>query len=479
MSERKLFGGTDGFRGLAEPETPGPWRVNQETFGIATYALLESQWSDNREEQRQTLVTARDTRESGPTLHDAVMAGASMAGADVMNLEVAPTPTAQWVAQRHGADAAVSVTASHNEWYDNGWKGMPGGRKPTKDELIQLTERYEAHVSSGLPLLPLFRRPLARHDLAAEYSDAVVADIEATFGEKPLTDKLFVIDSANGAVQNFTPRIFRTLGATVVEYGNGHGRINEDSGAERLMYPGQSGLETFLLAHPEILQDERFAGALANDGDGDRVMGVGVRHTADGFETVRLNGNHIMWAMAQGEPGIVGTDYTNSGLTSRLAAANIGFEFCANGDVNVTNRLRELQAAGKSWRRGGEFSGHLVDFEWLSSGDGVRMAAWYASHLVGRSMTLADAQEELPLWEERLEAIKLPKRLTGEALGGHPMMVEAQAYAQDILGDKGRMHNRGSGTQPLYRLFVEATEAALADQAIAHLLQASQRIAAA
>jgi phosphoglucosamine mutase len=173
-----------------------------------------------------------------------------------------------------------------------------------------------------------------------------------------------------------------------------------------------------------------------------------------------------MWALAQGEPGIVGTEYTNSGLRRRLQDGAIEFEECPNGDIHVTKALRDRQAAGESWRRGGEFTGHLVDTDWLGSGDGVRMAAWLASYVVSRGMTLGDLHEEVPLWHERMGKVRA---VQGKKLLQTDMSQRLIEQARDELGENGRLIVRASGTEPVVRVWAEGVDPASVDSVVQRL----------
>lgn len=451
MSERVLLGGTDGFRGEATME-PGPGIVNPETFALATLSLIEYQ---REQGVMGPLVTARDTRPSSEALHQAVIAAGLKAGVEVISLDVAPTPATQKVAKELGAMATVVVTASHNPKEDNGWKGMLGSRKPSKDVVVDISDRYWRHVDEGLEIdVAQTEGVLRKPELLEWYKNEVVSDIERQFGKKPLSGKLFVIDGAYGAAQKVTPDILRRLGADIEEFCcDGSGFINDGCGAANL-----SGVKQFLASRPDITGNPNFVGALANDGDADRLMGVAVLPGDEGeVRTVAIDGNHLMEAIAQGQPGIVGTEYTNTAFVRRLEAKSIDFEYCANGDMFVTEALRKKQADGEDWTRGGEFSGHIVMTDWLSSGDGVRMAAWFAAYAVTNDKTFADIYNEGPMWAETMDKVKFAGS-GKDAIKEDPDVQDALAKAEAELGENGRIILRPSGTEPVVRVWGEGLD---------------------
>jgi phosphomannomutase len=125
----------------------------------------------------------------------------------------------------------------------------------------------------------------------------------------------------------------------------------------------------------------------------------------------------------------------------------VGFEFCRNGDTSVTVALRARQAAGDNWTRGGEFTGHQVDLEWLSSGDGIRVAAWVAALAANRGQNFGEMAQEMPLWPEIMKKIKRVSG-AGSAILEHSAVIEAVGEAERaIVASGGRLLVRASGTE--------------------------------
>jgi len=422
--------------------------MNAETVAGLTRALIEHQHDNGID---GPVVIAQDTRPSGSTLRVAALAAAESMNVDVVDAGILPTPGAQKIAEHVGALATVVITASHNPWTDNGWKGMLGNRKPTRDEIKAISNRYWANAETPASVIvePRNSMTLENAEATTWYTDLIVENITNEFGVLPLNNLLFVVDGARGAARSITPEVLRRLGARIETFCcDDQGYINDGCGATSL-----DGVKMFLKQHPYIVRDPLFMGAVANDGDADRLMAVGVDSRG---AIVEATGNHIMELLATHpkQPGIVGTIYTNSGTTTRLNEQGIGFEYCDNGDVHVTNALLGKQADGLSWKRGGEFTGHLIDTTWLGSGDGVRMAAWLAAYAAKSGQTFGDIAQAMPMWPEHIEPIDLPK--------GCKIDVEESPFIQAAMKkvtDMGaRPIVRASGTEPIVRVWCEAPD---------------------
>jgi len=458
---QRILGGTDGFRGEAELDNPSMGVMNETTVANLSAALVAYQIDRGVE---GPIVVARDTRPSSERLARAAVAGALSRGGELIDLGVAPTPMAQFMADKVKASATVVITASHNPHTDNGWKGMLGSDKPSKQESRDISElAWDMSATSPAVITADGIQSEKSRAYEAHYKDSIVNDIQERLGERPLDGKIVVIDGAYGAAQRVTPAVFRALGARVEEFScDGTGYINEGCGAADL-----SGLKSFLYDRPDLVGDPNFLGAIANDGDADRMMAIGVVYQNGEPSLVEVDGNHAMWLLADGA-GIVGTDYTNSGVVRQLRHEGFQFEYCENGDSNVTSALRARQLAGERWYRGGEFTGHFVDLDWLSSGDGIRTGALFASTAAARGMNFGDVFRSLPLWHQEMAKVRISDT-------PHDLILNNEGYLQALadseaqLGDEGRLLLRPSGTEPVFRVWGESTQPEILDAAVARL----------
>ena len=429
--------GTDGIRGRT-----GDWPMTPEFALRLGYAVGEVLGGGG---QRQgPVLVGKDTRVSGYMFESALEAGLSAAGLDVALLGPMPTPAIAYLTRTFRATAGVVISASHNPFHDNGFKFFT----PEGDKLPDATEAaIEARLEE-----PAQAIDAARLGKAERIADAAGRYIEFCKSAIPARSELrglrVVIDCAHGATYNVAPHVFEELGVEVEVMGarpDGY-NINEGVGA----------------LYPEVVAARvRETGAdlgIALDGDGDRVI------LADADGNI-VDGDQILGILALARleegalhGGIVGTQMTNLGLETALAAAGIPFARAKVGDRYV---LEELRARG--WMLGGEGSGHIVCLEHTTTGDGT-VAALQVAYLMHRSgKSLSELAAAIPRLPQTL--VNVP--VTGEARGclEVPAVRSLVATIEAELGARGRVLLRPSGTEPLLRVMVEAEEEALARSA--------------
>lgn len=452
-----LFG-TDGYRGTVDYSAETG--INPRTFELLSYEYMNLVAEQTG--QSPLVIVGSDTRESGSILREAAINGASSAGAEVWDLGIAPTPVIAWLAKKYMANA-VAITASHNPAGDNGFKPFDiGGDKPTTETLSELESRYFKLNQRKLSSMPRSGKKQNRTDLKFEYLEQTV-DLLSTIGT--LEGKTVIVDGANGAAFELAPLLYKKLGANVIKFAchNDGLKINKGVGAAHL-----DGLVDFIVANKEDLGSS-FIGAFANDGDADRVMGVDRNGNI-------VNGNHWMAELAQDQKGIVGTVYTNSATRKKIKEMGVEFYECPNGDSNVTAKLKELTLRlGEGFKRGGEFTGHLIDMDHIPSGDGLLMGAWLAIKAAQENANLSDVYNNLHLWPERMVSLKV-NGTDSRIIVDTPSVQDAITKEKDFLGEAGRVIVRASGTEPIIRVWAEAQDVDMLEASTVRLAEAIQAV---
>jgi len=439
MSARKYFG-TDGVRGIV-----GGDRINAEFALRLGYAAGRVLARGAVSAGRPTVVIGKDTRISGYMLESALEAGLSAAGVDVMLAGPIPTPAVAYLTRAWRLAAGIVISASHNPHYDNGIKFFSGAGTKLPDETeaaieALLDEPLGCADSAGLG------RARRINDAAGRY----IEFCKSTFpNELDLQGLKVVVDAANGAAYHIAPHVFRELGADVSVIGcepDGF-NINEKVGA----------------THPETLvaavAAQRADLGIALDGDADRLQMV----DASG----RLfNGDELLYAIvrdrARAQPiqGVVGTLMTNFGFERR--ELGIPFERAKVGDRYVLEVLRQ-----RGWLYGGESSGHLLCLDRHTTGDGIVAALQVLAAMRHAGASLADLVADLSMYAQKMVNVPLAPGLDWQT---HAGLKEASDAVRALLGDRGRVLIRASGTEPKLRLMVEADDEALAEDGVRRLV---------
>lgn len=421
--------GTDGVRGDADTDLTDELIV---ALGRAVARVL-------RPEQ---VLIGRDTRASGPRIEEHLLIGLEREGAAAQLLGVVPTPAIAFAATHANAPALI-VSASHNPWTDNGVKviGADG---------YKLSDQLEAAIEDELR--NLIAAPFEDGARRAEHrdldtGDAYVAFLIDALDGRTLDGLRVVVDCANGAAFSLGPRALRALGADLtVLHAEPDGRnINAACGS----------------THPESLQNEvRARGAaigLALDGDGDRVIAVDEQgELVDGDRIMMMLALDLHARHALPGDAIVVTVMSNLGLMRALRAAEIDVVETPVGDRHVVAAMLEHGLG-----LGGEQSGHIVFGANATTGDGL-LTGLFVCDLVQRT---GKALSELAAPMVRVPQVLVNVRVASRVdLDGSGAVAAAITEAQRALGASGRVLVRGSGTEPLVRIMVEADVPSVAEE---------------
>ncbi|CDO37184.1 phosphoglucosamine mutase [Novosphingobium sp. KN65.2] len=438
----KQFFGTDGIRG----------RTNQGAMTAAT-AMKVGQAAGSRflrGDHRHRVVIGKDTRLSGYMLENAMVAGFTSVGMDVVLLGPMPTPAVALLTRELRADVGVMISASHNPYQDNGIKlfGPDGYKLSDEDELA-----IEAMLGQDLALADAEDIGRARRidDARGRYIHAV----KRSLPEDIRLDGLKIaIDCANGAAYQVAPSAFWELGAEIVAVGvNPNGKnINARCGS----------------THPALLQETVVSSGadigIALDGDADRLIVVDEKgQTVDGDQIMALIGSQ--WA-EQGRltgGGVVATVMSNLGLERFLQGRGLDLVRTKVGDRHVLEKMRSAD-----YNVGGEQSGHMILLDHATTGDGTVAALQVLAALVKSGKR---ASELLHLFDP------VPQLLRNVRFsGGKPLEVDrvkaAIADAEASLAGKGRLVIRPSGTEPVIRVMAEGDDAGEVEAAVASICSA-------
>ncbi len=428
----RIFG-TDGVRGVANADlTPElAFRVGRATAGVLARTT----------EAKRPIVVGRDTRLSGTMLEAALVAGITSTGRDALSVGVLPTPGVARITVLEEAAAGVMISASHNPIEDNGIKIFGADGFKLSDAREDELERAVAD-DSALPRPTHGGVGIARHspELARLYLETLVA------GGGDLSTLTIVVDAAFGAAFEIGPRALSLLGATVEPL---HA---QDDGARINVACGSTDLRALAERVRTLAKQQPGAQVLgvAFDGDADRALFID-----EAGET--RNGDHVMLILAREKKrrgalrgdAVVGTVMSNVGLERALRKEGIALARAAVGDRYV---LELMQARGYTF--GGEQSGHVIDLERNTTGDGPATAVALYSIVARERTTLHDLAAALHVAPQILVNVRTPRK---DVLGSE-VVRSAIARVEHELGVDGRILVRPSGTEPLVRVMIEGDD---------------------
>ena len=425
---RKLFG-TDGIRGIAG--NPPLDATTIHAVGLAVGHTLR------KTAPRPRVLLGRDTRESSPWIAAVLAEGLRNAGARVESAGVITTPGVAFLTRKHGFQAGVVISASHNPWRDNGIKlfGGDGFKLPDREELAIEDEIFHHAAKGAAPdagSLP------SVEDSAALQSDYVQFLLDCVPGLK-LDGLRIVADCANGAAAAVAPGLFHRLGGevTLLNIVPDGRNINDHCGA----------------LHPEWVAREvtsREADlGVTFDGDADRCMLARPHgHIINGDAILLMTGRDLKARGLLTGDVVVATTMSNMGLEAALKRSGIHMLRAPVGDRYVLERMQKENAA-----LGGEQSGHILFPHLATTGDGLLTALVVLDLIARTGKSIDELTADLKVFPQVIVNVKVREK---KLLAAIPSVAEAIRAAEEELKDSGRVVIRYSGTEPLARVMIEA-----------------------
>ena len=451
----RMFG-TDGVRGLANRDLTAQLALD---LGDAAVRVLGS--DSARPEQptgRRRALIGRDTRVSGDFLSNALAAGMSAGGFDVIDAGIIPTPGVAYLTSVLNVEMGAVISASHNPMPDNGIKFFArGGFKlpDSKEDEIEDVLGQDWDRPTGAGVGRVSHDSNTATNMYIDHLVATIAPIVDGTQTKPLKGLRVVADCANGATSVVAPEALRRAGADVVVINaspDGY-NINKNAGS----------------THPEQLQAMVKASqadlGVAFDGDADRCLAVDEKGNI-------VNGDHILYLSAKflqergklGDSKVVTTIMSNMGLYKALDELGIGYEKTPVGDKYVAENMKK-----NGHLIGGEQSGHIIFSQFATTGDGVLTAIKVMEAMTETKQPLSKLTEGMKMYPQKLKNVIVDDKdgtLADEAVRAEVKKVEAE------LGTEGRVVLRKSGTEPLLRVMVEAGTQELCEEKVDQIIAA-------
>ena len=392
------------------------------------------------------ILIGKDTRISGYMFESALEAGLSAAGVDIRLLGPMPTPAIAYLTKNTRARGGIVISASHNPYYDNGIKFFAADGTKLADEM-----ELEIEAELEKPMQCVHSKDLGKalriNDAPRRYIEFCKSKVSTDIDLKGMN---IMVDCANGAAYQVAPKVFEELGANIQTIGiepNGL-NINKDCGATSI-----DSLRSKVTANGCDL-------GLALDGDGDRLIMIDQKGEV-------VDGDEILFIIAKFRQkningGVVGTQMSNLGLENALRSLGLDFFRASVGDRYVMEMLQD-----RGLKLGGESSGHIINLNMTSTGDGIISALQVLDIISETGKSLHELKSEMKKYPQVLKNIRLKTSVDPD---NFPELSAVVNEAEQELAGRGRVLIRPSGTEPLIRIMVEGEDTRQVDTLVDKLV---------
>ncbi len=429
----KLFG-TDGARGVAMSELSCELAMQ---IGRAAAIVLTK-----KTKHKPKILIGKDTRISSDILESALVAGICSVGSDALIIGVVPTPAVAMLVKKHGADAGIMISASHNSMEFNGIKLFSGTgyklpdstEEEIEDLILNTPEKIKESIVTGGEIGRIY------HDKNAEWD--YIRYIMKTIDHN-LSGLRVAIDCANGSACATAEKLFSGLGAKVLivnDKPNGV-NINDRCGS------------TYLNLLSDFTVKNKCHVGVAFDGDADRCLAVDENgEILDGDKLIAIFAKDMRDRGILKKNTAVVTVMSNLGFTNFAKNNNINIKSTKVGDRYIMEQILENE-----FNLGGEQSGHIIFHDFATTGDGQLTAV----QLLSVMKRYGKKASELGKLMERYPQVMINVKISAEhkeVWKNDSEIEEIISANQKILGTAGRVFVRESGTEPLIRVMIEGKQ---------------------
>ena len=444
---RKFFG-TDGVRGRANSY---PMTAD---FCLKLGAAAGSYFRRANKKSHRVVI-GKDTRLSGYMFENALTAGLTSSGMNVLLLGPVPTPAVGLLTNSMRADLGIMISASHNEHSDNGIKFFgPDGYKLSDSVELEI----EALVSKGIGYVS--PEDIGRAKRIDDGRYRYIERVKSSFPNQMRLDGLkVVIDCANGAGYKAAPEVLWELGAEVIPVGvSPDGRnINLECGSTNPTVAAET-----VVAHGADV-------AICLDGDADRVLVIDEYGSPiDGDQFLGMIGSRWFKDGNLVENTLVSTVMSNMKLEAFLNQEGIKLVRTSVGDRYVVERMRL-----NGFNLGGEKSGHVVMMDYATTGDGLMAGLQFLAEMVRRGEVASVVGRPFDLAPQKTENITY---IGDKNPLDHPSIKKIISESEKKISGFGRLLVRKSGTEKLIRIMVEAEDASVIDATMSPVVAAIKEL---
>ncbi len=438
--KNKYFG-TDGFRGEANRDLTSMHAYKVGRF-LGWYYSSELSGC-TKANYRPKIVIGKDTRRSSYMLEYSIVAGITASGADAYMLHVTTTPSVSYVTRQDEFDCGIMITASHNPFYDNGIKVINRYGEKLDDNTTALIEAY---IDGDMKALGI-----NGNDLPLAVRDRIGCIVDYVAGRNRYVAYLISLashsyknlriglDCANGASWMIAKSVFGALGAQTTVIGAEPDGLNVNNGV------GSTHIEKLCA----LVKEQHLDLGFAFDGDCDRCIAVDENgNVIDGDKMLYILGKRLKSRGMLNGDTVVATVMSNSGFVASLKEAGMKCAETAVGDRFVYECMQE-----NDYALGGEQSGHIILKKYATTGDGLLTAIMVAEEICDSKLSLAKLAEPVKLYPQLTKNVRVKDKTA--AVTDSDVLAEVKAV-EELIGGRGRVLLRQSGTEPVVRVMVES-----------------------
>ena len=430
---RKYFG-TDGIRGIAGESLTADLSFK---VGKALGKLL------TEKKEHPKVIIGRDTRISCDMIEQALTAGLTSTGVNVMTVGTIPTPAIAYLTKTIETDSGIMISASHNPYQDNGIKIFgPDGFKLTDDQELEIEHLIDNTDEIKNASFEKIGKLYSGNELTQKYVQHIKQSISGD-----LSGIKIALDCANGATTGVAPFIFGDLEADIETIGCKPNGININDNV------GSTKIDTIA----NFVKENNVDVGFAFDGDGDRVLAVDSKgNIVDGDKIMFILAKHLKEQGELKDNMVVSTVMSNIGFYKAIEENGLQSVKTAVGDRYVVEEMRN-----NDYSLGGEQSGHIILMNYATTGDGILTAVKLTDIIKTSGKSLEELASEVSIYPQKLVNIKVIDKKS--AMEDVEILAECEKVEEELEGN-GRILLRASGTENLIRVMVEASSDELTDK---------------
>ena len=423
---RKYFG-TDGIRGIAGESLTADLSFK---VGKALGRLL------TEKKEHPKVIIGRDTRISCDMIEQALTAGLTSTGVNVMTVGTIPTPAIAYLTKTIETDSGIMISASHNPYQDNGIKIFgPDGFKLTDDQELEIEHLIDNTDEIKNASFEKIGKLYSGNELTQKYIQHIKQSISGDLSRIKIA-----LDCANGATTGVAPFIFGDLEADIETIGCKPNGININDNV------GSTKIDTIA----NFVKENNVDVGFAFDGDGDRVLAVDSKgNIVDGDKIMFILAKHLKEQGELKDNMVVSTVMSNIGFYKAIEENGLQSVKTAVGDRYVVEEMRN-----NDYSLGGEQSGHIILMNYATTGDGILTAVKLANIIKTSGKSLEELAGEVSIYPQKLVNIKVIDKKS--AMEDVEILAECEKVEEELEGN-GRILLRASGTENLIRVMVEAS----------------------